>query len=398
MTTRANSNSSGSGRTQLTAIRNNHGKYRIPYGNVDLPLFIIIMALLVMGIVMMFSASYAWAIDEGLEGTHYAIRQMQMAGGGLVCMFIASYFDYHGFQKLWLSGGLFLLALALLIAVLVIGDSTATGVTRWITIGPVQFQPSEIMKFAVIIFFSTMIVKNYERMNQLKYGILPYMAMLGVIAFLMLQQPHLSGTILILVIGVVLMFCGGANVWHFLGAGICGIIKMVVVVLVKKSYFMVRITTWLDPFNEATISGETWQTSQSLIAIGSGGFFGLGLGGSRQKYLYLPETKNDFVFSIVCEELGFVGAAVVVLLFVLLIYRGFYIAAHSRDKFGALVAIGITVQIGLQAFLNIAVVSNLIPNTGISLPFFSYGGTALIMQLAEMGVLLNVSRQANIEN
>ena len=197
------------------------------------------------------------------------------------------------------------------------------------------------------------------------------------------------------------MFVGGVR-WKHIGIlGVIGVIGIVALVLVKiKSdgftYFETRFQSWLDPFSDE--KGGTWQTTQSLIAIGSGGLFGLGLGGSRQKFMYLPESQNDFVFSIVCEELGFIGAVTVILLFALLVIRGLHIASKSRDKFGMLIALGITVQIGVQAFLNIAVVSNLIPNTGISLPFFSYGGTALVMQLAEMGIVLNVSRQASMDS
>ena len=208
-------------------------------------------------------------------------------------------------------------------------------------------------------------------------------------------EPHLSCTILIGLIGMTLIWVGGAKLRHFLillGVGAGAVIGIVLILSIFEgySYFSTRIQSWLDPFSDS--QGGTWQTCQSLIAIGSGGLFGLGLGESRQKFLYLPETKNDFVFSIVCEELGFVGALTVVLLFALLIFRGFHIATHAQDKFGMLVAVGFTMHIGLQAFINIAVVSNLVPNTGISLPFFSYGGTALILQLSEMGIVMNISR------
>ena len=227
------------------------------------------------------------------------------------------------------------------------------------------------------------------------------MTMLGIIAMLMMMEPHLSGTVLICIIGVTLMFVGGVKFSHLFGTGIVGVAGMVALVFYKIenegfTYFEKRIQSWRDPF--ADVSDATYQTCQSLIAIGSGGLFGLGLGESRQKYMYLPETKNDFVFAIICEELGFIGAVTVILLFVLFVFRGLYIASKAPDKFGMLVAVGLTVQIGIQAFLNMAVVSNLIPNTGISLPFFSYGGTALVMQLAQMGVLLNISRQAMLES
>ena len=238
-------------------------------------------------------------------------------------------------------------------------------------------------------------------MQKFSVGILPFGILLGIVVVLLMLQPHLSCTILICAIGVCLMFVGGVRWKHIFILCLLGVGALALIVYMKTqgedgfTYFQTRFQSWLDPFSDE--KGGTWQTCQSLVAIGSGGLFGLGLGGSRQKFMYLPESQNDFVFSIVCEELGFIGAVTIILLFVLLIIRGFYIASKAKDRFGMLITIGITVQIGIQAFLNIAVVSNLIPNTGISLPFFSYGGTALIMQLAEMGIILNVSRQSSIE-
>ena len=219
---------------------------------------------------------------------------------------------------------------------------------------------------------------------------------------LMVLEPHISGTIIIVVLAMTLIFVGGAKPTHFaamagIGAGALVILVLILMKVKGMDYFEDRILSWLDPFNPEFMQDETWQTCQSLIAIGSGGMFGLGLGGSRQKFQYLPEAQNDFVFAVLCEEFGFVGAVTVILLFCLLVFRGFYIASQAKDKFGMLVAVGLTMHIGLQALLNIAVVSNAIPNTGISLPFFSYGGTALMMQLAEMGILLNISRHAKLE-
>ena len=257
------------------------------------------------------------------------------------------------------------------------------------------------MKFAIIICFSYLIVQNYKNMQKFTIGVLPFGILLAVVAGLLLMEPHLSCTILICGIAVVLLYVGGVKYQHMAIIGILGVAAIAFIVYMKSqgedgfTYFEKRFQSYFDPFSDE--KGTTWQTCQSLIAIGSGGVFGLGLGESRQKYLYLPETKNDFVFAIVCEELGFIGAVTIVILFALLIIRGLYIASKAKDKFGMLITVGITIQIGLQAFLNIAVVSNLIPNTGISLPFFSYGGTALVMQLAEMGIILNVSRQADMD-
>ena len=379
--------------------------FRFVKGDMDGALFAIVIALLVIGITMMFSASYPEAVADGLSGTFYASRQLLFAGIGVVAMLIFSFFvDYHIFQKLIVSGSAFLIGIILLILVLFIGKEV-NGAQRWLVIGGengMQFQPSELMKVAIVLFFSLLIDRNSERMHKFKYGIIPFMAMLGIVDLLMVAEPHISGTIIITVLALTLLFVGGAKPALFaILCAVAGVVLFAVVMFLIKvkgmGYFEVRILSWRDPFNEEYMKKETWQTCQSLIAIGSGGMFGLGLGASRQKYQYLPEAQNDFVFAILCEEFGFVGAATVILLFCLLIFRGFYIAAKAKDKYGMLVAIGLTMHIGLQALLNIAVVSNAIPNTGISLPFFSYGGTALVMQLCEMGILLNISRQAKLE-
>lgn len=373
------------------------------WGKIDVSFLAIVIALLVIGVVMMFSAGYAWAVSEGREGTYYAKRQIIFAIIGLILMFILSFWDYHFFAKRWVAFSLFVVSLIMLLLVLTPLSNpyaTDTGIRRWIGIGSFSFQPSEIMKFAIIVLFSYLISSNYKKMKYFKTGILPYLVILGVVVALMMLEPHLSGTLLICIIGFVLIFVGGARILHLLalmGLGIGGILAIVIYKTVSEggSYFQRRFAGWLDPFSD--IQGENWQTCQSLIAIGSGGVFGLGLGESRQKYLYLPESQNDFVFAIVCEELGFVGAVTVILLFALFVFRGMLIASNAKDKFGMLMCVGLTFQVGLQAFLNIAVASNFIPNTGISLPFFSYGGTSLVMLLAQMGIILNISRQANIE-
>ncbi len=383
--------------------------FRLVKGDMDGALFAIVIALLVIGITMMFSASYPEALLDGLPGTYYASRQAVFALIGVGAMIlIGLFFDYHWLNSLATSGTAFVVSLILLILVLIPGIGIKVGFARrWIGIGGtensiMQFQPSEIMKVAIVLFFATLIVRNADRMETFQYGIIPFMVMLGVVVVLMLCEPHVSGTIIICVLAFTMLFVGGAKPLHF--AILCGIgivcIGLAGVFLWKvkgMDYLRDRITSWLDPFNPEYMKDTTWQTCQSLIAIGSGGMFGLGLGASRQKYGYLPEAQNDFVFSILCEEFGFVGATTVILLFCLLIFRGFYIAAKAKDKFGMLVAVGLTMHIGLQALLNIAVVSNAIPNTGISLPFFSYGGTALVMQLCEMGILLNISGQAKLE-
>lgn len=363
------------------------------------------MILLVVGIVMMSSASYAWAYSEhGGDGLYYAKNQAKNALIGFVAMVFFMKMDYHNFKnlklpvlkKLNIASLLYILGAVLLIAVLLIGNDEggSMGARRWIDIGPLNLQPSEVAKLALIIFFAYSMERDGQKMNNFTTGIVKYAVILGVYVLLIALEKHISGIILIGTIAVAMILCGGVNKKHFiaLGAGALGLAIAYISwqAQVPGSYVAVRIKSWQNPFADKL--GDTWQTANSLIAIGSGGLFGLGLGNSRQKYLYLPETKNDFVFPIVCEELGFVGALAIIIVFFLLIVEGYSIAVRCKDRFGMLIAVGITTQIGIQTILNLAVVSNLIPNTGISLPFFSYGGTALIMQLAEMGIMLNISQ------
>lgn len=376
--------------------------WRMIQGDIDGPLFAIVIALLAIGLTMMFSASYPAAIEDGKSGTFYALKQLLFALIGFVAMVgFALLCDYRWFDKLWVSGSIFLAALALLVLVLFVGEDMGTFAKRWLIVPGTtfSFQPSEVMKLALILLFALLISRNAHRMGDFRYGVVPYLLILGMVAGLMMLQPHLSGTVIIVALGVLLMLVGGAKFLQLGGIGLLGVSLILIVLLCadKFDYIGERFLAMQDPFNPEYMQDETWQTSQSLIAIGSGGFFGLGLGASRQKYQYLPEAQNDFVFAVLCEECGFVGAVTVILLFCLLVVRGFYIASKAPDRLGRLIAVGITVHIGMQAFLNIAVVSNMIPNTGISLPFFSYGGTALVMQLVEMGILLNISRQSSLE-
>ena len=377
---------------------------KLAVGPMDFPFFLIIMILLVMGIIMMFSAGYAWAIAKGNKGTNYVSHQLFMAAIGLGGMFFMSFFDYHWLRKPIFAYGFYGFCIVLLILCRVGPFKYPRGEAhRWVKFpGVPAFEPSELMKLAIILLFAYLISVNYTKMKQFKYGVVPFMMFLGVVVGLMMMQPHLSGTLIIGAIAVIMMFVGGTKFSHLMVLGVLGAsaLAIILVVLMKYkgiTYFESRILSWTDPFNEEAARDDVWQTRNSLIAIGSGGLFGLGLGNSRQKFLYLPEAQNDFVFAVVCEELGFVGAVMVIILFLLFIFRGFYIASKAPDKFGMMLALGLTVQIGLQALLNIAVVTNTIPNTGISLPFFSYGGTALIMQLVQMGIILNVSRQSIIE-
>lgn len=378
----------------------------VRYGDTSFLFFVYVMILLGTGLVMMSSASYAWAFSQTGDGLYYTKAQLKNIAVGLAAMIFFTGFDYHNFKKLKIRKGknsiptaiiLYILGIILLVLVFFIGvdEGGSMGAKRWIAIGSLNFQPSEIAKFTLIIFLSYMIEMHHDKMKKFVNGILVNMIFIGIYAGLIYAEPHVSGTILVCIIGVVIIFCGDSNLKQiFVIAGIAAVIGGFVIYSQAQdpdSYLSVRFKSWQDPF--ADVLNDTWQTSNSLIAIGSGGLFGLGFGNSRQKYLYLPESQSDFVFSIVCEELGFVGAFAIILLFVLLVIEGYSIAARCQDKFGCLVAVGITTQIAIQAIFNFGVVSNLVPNTGISLPFFSYGGTAIAMQLMEMGIMLNISRK-----
>ena len=359
----------------------------------DVPFLAVLLALLCYGLLMLFSAGYAVALYRRGDAYIYIRPQLLFAALGVAAMYAASLVDYHIWHKLaWPILGV---ALALLVVVLFMPEYN--GCKRWIVLpGLGTLQPSEIAKFAVVVAFAHIISLNHDRMRTFSAGVLPFALILGVVAVLMLLEPHLSGTVLILAIGAVLMFVGGTGLqWFALAGGLgVGAIAAAVIALPQLvPYAAGRLASWQDPFADPL--GEGHQTIQSLYAIASGGMAGLGLGNSRQKYLYVPEPQNDFIFSILCEELGFAGAALAVGLFLLLLLRGISIAVRARDKFGALLAVGFVVQGVLQAVLNIAVVTNTIPNTGISLPFFSSGGTSLLMLLGEMGVVLSVSRQAD---
>ena len=356
----------------------------------DLPFLVLVLTLVGFGLVMLASASSAVALYRRGDAWAYLRPQLLYAALGLVGLWLASRVDYHIFHKL--AWPLLALSLVLLVAVLFMPEYN--GCKRWLVLpGLGTLQPSEIAKFAVVLVFSHVISLNHDQMKRFSVGVLPFALVLGVVAALMLLEPHLSGTLLILGIGAVLMFVGGTGLKWFVLAGVSGVAAIGAAVVIMPDlvpYAADRLNSWLDPFADPL--GDGHQTIQSLYAIGSGGAAGLGLGNSRQKHLFVPEPQNDFIFSIVCEELGFVGACAVVGLFVLLLWRGITLAAHAPDRFGALLVVGFTVQVALQAVLNMAVVTNTIPNTGISLPFFSSGGTSLMMLLGEMGVVLSVSR------
>lgn len=361
-------------------------------GKMDLTFLFLVTGLLVTGLVMLFSASAPYASHYYNDSYHFISRQLVFAVGGFVLMLIVSRIDYHIFKRfVWIITGI---SIALLILVLVMPE-TKEGFKRWLNLGFIQFQPSEVAKFALIVLLSFLISKNHKRMKELKFQITLF-SIIGLFCVLILLENHLSATILVFTIGFVLMFIGGMSlklVFGMAAVGAGGVVMAIVTGLI--SYASDRIQYWIDPWLDAT--GKGFQTIQSLLAIGSGGVMGRGIGQSNQKYLWLPEPQNDFIFSVVCEELGFVGAALIVIAFALLVWRGFTIALRAPDKFGMLMCIGLVFQVGLQTVLNILVVTNTLPNTGISLPFFSYGGTSLVMLLVQMGIVLSISRSSNIE-
>ena len=362
----------------------------------DTPMLLITFVLLGFGLVMLYSASYVYGIYRFKgDSLHYIRDQALFAVIGVVAMLIASKVDYHIYRRYCVM----LMGVVYILLVIVLFMPEYNGCHRWIYIKNVgTFQPSEIAKFAVILLFANMIEKNYDKMKTFEYGIVPFGIVLASIVVLMFFQPHLSGMIIICMVGAIMMFIGGTDIkWFFLafGALVVGIVAVLIIWPDTIHYASSRIETWLHPENDLSSAG--YQSYMGRLAIGSGGLFGLGLGNSRQKHLHLPEGQNDFIFAIICEELGFVGGMFVIVLFLALFARGIYIATRAKDKFGAMLVIGIIVQITLQAFLNIAVATGTIPNTGISLPFFSEGGTALMMILGEMGIVLSVSRYANID-
>lgn len=366
----------------------------------DMPMLFIILVLMAFGLVMLFSASYAYSYYENNGNSyHYVVRQGIFALIGVAAMLAISTVDYHQLHKLNIL--IFGISVTLLLMVLVFkGTAIAPvkgGANRWINIG-IEFQPSEIAKFALILMFAHFIALYGEKMSTARYGFWPFMGILAVFAGLILMEKHVSATIIICLIAFLMMFIGGTKLRYFAGIGTIGVVALACLLMFSDrfAYALDRVKGWLDPFNPPE-GVDTWQTRQSLYAIGSGQLLGVGIGQSRQKYLYLPEPQNDFVFAIICEELGFIGALLVIILFALFIWRGIYISLNARDRFGMMLGIGITFQFGIQAILNICVVTNTIPNTGISLPFFSYGGTALVMLMAEMGVLLSISRHSRID-
>ena len=363
-------------------------------GPIDLPFCLLVLMLMGIGLVMLLSASFPSAYYDNNDPIKYFRQQSVFAIAGVAGMFLIGKINYQRFRGA--AKPLLYLSIVLLVLVIIPGNPialTRNHATRWLGIRNTsfQFQPSEVAKMAVVLYFSDTISKKKDKMNTTRYGVAPYLLILGVLSVLMMLEPHLSGTVRILGAGAVLMLVGGINLTWVAAAvaGAGGVAFLMFSGVIK--YGQSRLAMWQNPWLDS--QGDGYQLVQSLLSIGSGGLWGVGLGKSLQKFKYLPEEHNDFIFAIVCEELGLIGATVIMLLFAALILRGYWIALHARDRFGSLLVVGVTTLIAMQTFLNIGVVTGLLPTTGISLPFFSYGGTALMIQLAEMGIVLSVSRQ-----
>ena len=358
---------------------------------VDYPFLYLVLLLLGVGLAMLYSASYAQsAYDTGYEiSTKYLQKQAVCAAMGLIAMYCFSRIPVQIWYRF--AWPLYGVSIALLLSVLVIGQEV-NGAKRWINIAGLQFQPSEVAKFTMILLFARL-TRNYgQDARQFRFGVLGFgMALLGILVPLALEK-HLSAIMLMGMVAVVMMFVAGTDVrWLLAGAGAAAV--FVVIYISFMGYAGDRVTAWLHPEQDPGDTG--YQILQSLYAIGSGGLFGLGLGKSRQKYLYLPFQYNDYIFAICCEELGLLGVTAIIVLFAMTLLRGYWIALHARDRFSAVLASGLVTLIAVQTVLNLCVVTNLLPSTGIALPFFSYGGTALAVNLGEMGIVLQISRYRN---
>ena len=369
-------------------------------GSIDWYFLLIVIAICSFGAVMSYSASFYTAELETGDSLYYVIRHV-----GFILLAAMVTVPFVIFARPWFWRAFSMLAyiasIILLLAVLVVGAS-GNGAQRWIEIGPITIQPSEIAKMATVMFLA-LIMSKYEKQIELsqrfkghfRYAVLYPVLVIGSICGLVMLEKHLSGLIIIGLLGLTTMLLGGTDKKWMLA--ICGVgVVAVGVVLLFSDYAQDRVMTWLF-IDKADPQGSAWQTLQGLYAIGSGGIFGVGLGNSKQKYGYVSEPQNDFIFTIICEELGFIGALAVIILFALLLWRGYRIASRAPDKFTSLVAYGLTTKIALQAVLNIAVVTNSMPNTGIALPFFSSGGTALMLQIFEMGIILSISRYSYVK-
>ncbi len=383
-----------------TAAKPEKKTYGIKKGSIDYPFLFITMALVLFGCVMVYSASYVFAEVHHDDNTYFIARHLvfillAVAFTAVIVRFCTPVF--------WRDFGYVLYGIAILLLLLVfvpgLGDDLNSGARRWINLRVFTLQPSEVAKLALVLTLARFMTDHQSKVlsphrfgGNFKYGVLYPGCFIGALILLVAAEKHISGIMIIGMIGIAVMFLGGTRLRWIIGIGSVIVGAACILVLVSE-YAQARVLTWIN-IDEADPLGAAWQTLQGLMAIGSGGLFGTGLGNSRQKYGFVSQPQNDFIFTIVCEELGFVGALLVVALFTAYVFRGFYIARHCPDRCSALIVYGLTFKVALQVILNIAVVTNSMPNTGIALPFFSYGGTSLMLQIFEVGIILSISRYA----
>ena len=372
-------------------------KKKAAFAGVDTPMALIAAALIVFGCFMVYSASSVYAEQYHNDRGYFIVRHLMFV---LLAVGVTALFVWFATPRFWQSFGVFLYgaSVVMLLAVLVIGSDLGSGAKRWLDFGVFTVQPSEIAKLALVLLLAKYMADHRERIvgakkGSFRFGVLYPALMIGLILGLVALEKHISGLMIIGTIGISVMFLGGTRLRWILS--IVGVIVLAgVLLIILFPYAMARVDTWLH-IEQADPLGSAWQTLQGLMAIGSGGLFGRGYGMSRQKYGYVSQPQNDFIFTIVCEELGFFGALAVIVLFALFVHRGFVIARNAPDTASSLLVYGLTFKVALQVIMNIAVVTNSMPNTGISLPFFSYGGTSLMLQIFEVGIILSVSRFAS---
>jgi cell division protein FtsW len=360
----------------------------------DFWLLMTVLILLTLGLIMIFSASAPTAEKEYGDVYYFIKKQLVFAALGIIVMLLAANYDYRKYGKRTVMG-LMAASVIMLVLVLIPGiGRNINGSWRWIYFGPIPFQPSEMAKLSLILYLSYNLSKRKKPLNSFFGDLLPYLLAVGLVALLLMLESHLSATIIIISISVIILFVAGAKVRHFVLLA-APVVAGLTAIVMFTDYMTSRINSYLNPWSNPR--GEGWQTIQSLYAIGSGGLFGRGLGQSMQKFLYIPEPHNDYIFSILAEELGFIGVIAVLLLFLAFIWRGIKIAVNTPDTYGSLLATGVTSLIAVQSLFNIAVVTNTVPPTGVSLPFISSGGTSLLFYMLEVGILLNISRYSNYE-
>ncbi|WP_297634172.1 stage V sporulation protein E [uncultured Clostridium sp.] len=358
-------------------------------GQVDVWLFAIVVTLLSIGVVMVYSASSYHSMFTDNDSAALFKKQALFAVIGIIAMVMLMRVDYHKYNNKKIMYGLYIVTIILLLAVFLFPSSK--GAQRWIKLPGISFQPSELGKYTVVLFLAYMLNRMGKKIKDFKQGVLPCLIFAGVIAAIILAQRNLSIASITMMVAFGMIFISGARVKHMFGYIVPPLFGLASLAILLAPYRMARLLNFMDPWKDP--AGNGYQLIQSLYALGSGGITGLGLGESRQKTMYMPEPHNDFIFSIVGEELGYIGCLVIMLLFVALVWRGIKIAMEARDSYGALIAIGITAILGIQCLINIAVVTGSMPVTGVPLPFISYGGSSLVINLAAVGILLNISRQ-----